>query len=136
MPNFMRTSISKIILGSTITLLSCSDYPDKGANGHPYFSEFSMGQCVENCEGPQAVFKQEYSDNTLEMQCLLSSSCNDESADIRSSHDTLFLQFKPADSIAVACDCYFNVDFVIKNIKSNPLTIYVNGHNIIKPLDF
>ena len=132
MPNFMRTHISKIFIGLTIVFSSCGNHSNKSASGQPYFDEFEMGQCVENCKGPQDILKQEFRDNSLEMKSLLSLGCNDKKADIRTSHDTLFLDFRPSDSIAVACDCYFNVDFVIKNLKSNPKTILVNGHNIVK----
>lgn len=135
MTNFMQTYSFKIFIVFFI-LVSCKLSRDKADNGQPYFENFEMGECVENGEGPQNIYKQEYIDNTLEMQCFLALSCNDKRADIHTSNDTLFLDFRPSDSIAVACECYFNVDFVIKNLKVNPNTILVNGQSIFKPVTF
>lgn len=135
MTNYVQTYSFKIFIVFFI-LLSCKPSFERTDNGQPYFENFEMGECLEKGEGPQNIYKQEYADNTLEMQCLLALSCNDNQADIYSSNDTLFLNFRPSDSITVACECYFDVDFVIKNLKVNPNTILVNGRGIFKPIPF
>jgi hypothetical protein len=96
----------------------------------PYFEEFEISECVENCQDPAKLFTQAYKDNSLKMNFAIWLNCADRKADIRINSDTLFLDFRSNDSISYACLCYFNVNLTIKNLKTNPKTILFNHHKL------
>lgn len=115
-----------------ITNFLSSEEKTRKSNGQPYFIEFEMGECKQNCKELNKLTKREFYDETLELKCSVLLNCLDRWVYPKISNDTLYIDFNINDSIVAACDCYFNFEGKIKNVKTNPNVIIISGQNVCK----
>ena len=130
MHGFLKTYIPIVFILSACILSACTNASDKLPNGQPYLENYTMSECSGNCKDPEKYYYKKYTDNTLELKCGVWLNCIDKEPKVKLSTDTLFVDFNVNDSIVAACDCYYTINFTVKNLEVNPTTIMFENHEI------
>lgn len=104
----------------------------------PSLISFKQSKCKTKCALKEEILNANYNQDTLFLKIASIQECvvNYSAAIDSFKNDTLFLKIANKMNEGTLCYCLYYFDFAIKNLKSMPKMILVNGHKIYRNFEF